>query len=75
MQSFAAKTNDHMVALYLASLVRSIIALHNLINNKIELRSEEIKVDDRKKEMRRKEKEKQAAAAAKKEEEAAKMQE
>jgi len=28
------KTNDMMMAMYLASLVRSVIALHNLINNK-----------------------------------------
>lgn len=29
------KTNDQMLVVYLASLVRSIIALHNLINNKL----------------------------------------
>lgn len=29
------KTNDQMLVVYLASLIRSIIALHNLINNKI----------------------------------------
>lgn len=29
------KTNDQMLVVYLASLVRSVIALHNLINNKI----------------------------------------
>jgi len=31
---FAVKTNDMMMATYLGSVVRSIIALHNLINNK-----------------------------------------
>lgn len=30
------KTNDQMLVVYLASLIRSIIALHNLINNKIQ---------------------------------------
>ena len=33
-KAFAVKTNDMMMAMYLASLVRSTIALHNLINNK-----------------------------------------
>ena len=28
-------TNDQMLVLYTASLIRSIIALHNLINNKL----------------------------------------
>lgn len=32
--AFAVKTNDMMMAMYIGSLVRSIIALHNLINNK-----------------------------------------
>jgi len=30
------KTNDHFLVIYLASLVRAIIALHNLIDNKIQ---------------------------------------
>jgi len=33
-KAFAVKTNDMMMAMYIASLVRSVIALHNLINNK-----------------------------------------
>lgn len=32
--AFASRTNDNMLAMYLASLIRSIIALHDLINNK-----------------------------------------
>lgn len=35
------KTNDQMLVVYLASLVRSIIALHNLINNKLTNRESE----------------------------------
>lgn len=35
------KTNDQMLVVYLASLVRSIIALHNLINNKLTNRDAE----------------------------------
>ncbi|KAI2796827.1 RNA polymerase II [Blomia tropicalis] len=37
------KTNDQMLVVYLASLVRSVIALHNLINNKIANRDAEKK--------------------------------
>lgn len=35
------KTNDQMLVVYLASMVRSIIALHNLINNKLTNRDAE----------------------------------
>lgn len=35
------KTNDQMLVVYLASLIRSIIALHNLIGNKIQNRDSE----------------------------------
>merc|ERR1711862_610761 len=35
VRSFAMKTNDMMLALYLGSMLRSTVALHNLINNKI----------------------------------------
>ena len=35
VNSLSVKTNDQMLVVYLASLVRSIIALHNLINNKL----------------------------------------
>jgi len=34
-QSFAMETNDMMLALYVGSMLRSTVALHNLINNKI----------------------------------------
>jgi len=40
-KSFMIKTNDNMVALYLASLIRSITAMHDLINNKLEFRAAE----------------------------------
>lgn len=44
------KTNDQMLVVYLASMVRSIVALHNLINNKITNRDAEegVKKDDAK---------------------------
>jgi len=40
-KSFMIKTNDNMVAVYLASLIRSITAMHDLINNKLEFRTAE----------------------------------
>jgi 26S proteasome regulatory subunit N8 len=42
IRSFAIKTNDMMMVIYLSSLIRSIIALHNLINNKQSLRAAEV---------------------------------
>jgi len=39
------KTNHMMLVIYLSSLVRSVIALHSLINNKLENREAEKKVD------------------------------
>ncbi|OQR80146.1 26S proteasome non-ATPase regulatory subunit 7-like [Tropilaelaps mercedesae] len=41
VQSLYVKTNDQMLVVYLASMVRSVIALHNLINNKITNRDAE----------------------------------
>merc|ERR1712071_689195 len=35
VKSVHTKTNDQMLVVYLASLTRSVIALHNLINNKL----------------------------------------
>ena len=37
VKSFAVKTNDMLAVVYLAALIRSIIALHTLINNKVSL--------------------------------------
>lgn len=35
VKSVNVKTNDQMLVVYLAAMIRSVIALHNLINNKI----------------------------------------
>ena len=40
-KAFAVQTNDMMVVVYLSALIRSVIALHNLINNKINLKDAE----------------------------------
>jgi 26S proteasome regulatory subunit N8 len=49
-KSFMIKTNDNMVAIYLASLIRSITAMHDLINNKLEFRAAEGAKEDKSKE-------------------------
>ncbi|KAL1458003.1 hypothetical protein WDU94_008180 [Cyamophila willieti] len=43
IDAFHVKTNDQMLVVYLAAMIRSIIALHNLINNKITNRDAEKK--------------------------------
>ncbi|KAL3929425.1 MAG: hypothetical protein SGPRY_001966 [Prymnesium sp.] len=35
IKAFAVKTNDMMLAIYLSSIIRAIVALHNLVNNKL----------------------------------------
>ena len=35
VRAFAVKTNDMMLAIYLASVIRAVVALHNLIDNRI----------------------------------------
>lgn len=40
-ETMYVKTNDQMLVVYLASMVRSIIALHDLINNKLTNRDAE----------------------------------
>jgi len=44
VKAFAVVTNDNMLVIYLSSLIRSIIALHNLINNKLHNREYEKKL-------------------------------
>ncbi|KAK9076059.1 hypothetical protein SSX86_004392 [Deinandra increscens subsp. villosa] len=47
IKAFAVKTNDQMLVIYLSSLIRSVIALHNLISNKM-LNKEHEKAEDAK---------------------------
>merc|ERR1719487_274754 len=35
IKAFAVKTNDMMLAIYLSSIIRAVVALHNLVNNKL----------------------------------------
>ncbi|KNC73223.1 hypothetical protein SARC_14217, partial [Sphaeroforma arctica JP610] len=41
LNAFCVTTNDQMLTIYLASMIRSILALHDLINNKIANHEEE----------------------------------
>merc|ERR1712083_1160101 len=59
VKSFAMETNDMVLALYLGSILRSTIALHNLINNKIKNKKlKEKKQEDKDKEKKEKNEEK-----------------
>ena len=49
-RSFAVKTNDQLLIVYIASLVRSVIALDNLIGNKLSISEAERKEGEKKKE-------------------------
>jgi len=69
IRAFTLQTNDMMLVVYVTSVVRSVLALHALINNKVSLREAEAKAEE---EQRAKEDEKKAEAAGggkKKEEE------
>mmetsp|Transcript_2380 Transcript_2380/g.5617 ORF Transcript_2380/g.5617 Transcript_2380/m.5617 type:complete len:95 (-) Transcript_2380:1870-2154(-) len=46
VRSFSVKTNDMMLVIYISSLIRSVLALHNLINNKIALKDAENETAD-----------------------------
>jgi 26S proteasome regulatory subunit N8 len=46
VKAFYAKTNDIMLILYVSALIRSIIALHDLVDNKLELKLNERKAAD-----------------------------
>lgn len=55
-KAFYLKTNDQMLVVYLASLIRSVVALHNLINNKISNRDAEKKEGQEKEESKKEKK-------------------
>uniref|UniRef100_A0A8C9VHU7 26S proteasome non-ATPase regulatory subunit 7 n=1 Tax=Scleropages formosus TaxID=113540 RepID=A0A8C9VHU7_SCLFO len=57
VKAFYLKTNDQMLVVYLASLIRSVVALHNLINNKISNRDAEKKEGQEKEDSKKEKKE------------------
>ena len=65
VRGFSVKTNDYMHVAYVSTLVRAVIALHNLINNKIH--GKELEAENA-----RKEKEREEETRRKKDEEAKK---
>lgn len=46
VKAFAVKTNDMMLAIYLSSVIRAIVALHNLIDNRLVNKEKERASDD-----------------------------
>lgn len=62
VRNFSVKSNDYMYVIYVSSLIRSILSLHDLINNKIQAKEQE-------EENVRKEQQKEADAKKAKEEE------
>lgn len=73
-QSFAVKTNDQLLVVYIASMIRSVIALDNLIGNKLSITEAEKKEVEKKKDEQQKSKkseEQQQEEAGKKESESA----
>ena len=58
VKSVNVNTNDQMLVVYTASLIRSIIALHNLINNKLSNKDAERKESDKKADNKRKDEDK-----------------
>merc|ERR1712176_582043 len=66
VKSFAMETNDMMLSLYVGSMLRSTVALHNLINNKIKNKKlKEKKLEDKEKEKEKKNEEKKGEDAKK----------
>jgi 26S proteasome regulatory subunit N8 len=45
VRAFAVKTNDAMLVLYVSSIIRSVTAVHNLLNNLAALRDREASID------------------------------
>ena len=68
VRSFSVKSNDYMYVIYVSGLIRSILSLHDLINNKINAKDTEL-------ERAKREKEEEAEKRKKKEEQQKKLEE
>jgi 26S proteasome regulatory subunit N8 len=62
-QSFSSTTNDELLVVYLSSLMRAVIALHALVDNKASIGRTELEESEEKKEKKEGEKEKDAKEA------------
>ena len=62
-KAFFVKNNDNIFVLYICSIIRSMISLHNLINNKIQNKEAEKvnleKANEKEKEVKQTEKDKE----------------
>lgn len=56
-RAMSVKTNDQLMAIYVASLIRAIVAFHDLIDNKIQNRQSQVEEQEKEKEKEKKEKE------------------
>jgi 26S proteasome regulatory subunit N8 len=65
IKSFSVKSNDYMYTIYVASLIKSVISLHSLINNKIHNKESEAEIIQKEKEAEEEKKKKQEASAKK----------
>jgi 26S proteasome regulatory subunit N8 len=65
-KEMAIATNDNMMAMYISALVRAVIALHDLINNKQELQKKKELKEKEKKEKEKREKDKKEKEDAEK---------
>ena len=72
VRNFSVKSNDYMYVIYVSSLIRSIMSLHDLINNKIHLKESEAEALKKAKEREEELQKKKEADAVKKVEEALK---
>jgi len=59
VKAFSVKTNDMMLVIYISSLIRSVVALHNLINNKLALKEAENEGEKEKEDKEKKEDDKE----------------
>lgn len=74
IKAFSVKSNDYMYVLYVSSLIKSVISLHGLINNKITNKENEIEeakkakeAEEEKKRLEEEKKEKEKKLEAEKE--------
>jgi 26S proteasome regulatory subunit N8 len=68
IKSFSVKSNDYMYVLYVCSMIKSVISLHNLINNKIHNKETEQDVLKKEKEAEDEKKKREEESAKKAEE-------
>lgn len=46
VKSFSVKNNDYMYVVYISSIIRSVLCLHDVLNNKIRAKELEIEYEE-----------------------------